>query len=59
MGLGGRPVPDAASRRDGHADRSMKSPMIQPVAASLRRLRDLRGPMDIARNVRDGDQQDW
>jgi hypothetical protein len=41
--VGVLPVPDEANERNGHSDRSVKSPMIQPVAAPLRRLRDLRG----------------
>jgi len=58
IGVGVLPVPDEASERNGHSDRSVKSPMIQPVAAPLRRLRDLRGTVNVAGNARDGDQQD-
>ena len=35
IGVGVLPVPDEASERNGHSDRSVKSPMIQPAAAIL------------------------
>jgi hypothetical protein len=36
IGAGVLPDPDEASERNGHSDRSVRSPMIQPVAASPR-----------------------